>query len=63
VGELDEAKVFYLMQRGLPAGAARALLVEGFVAELFDDVTYAAIASYLREEAETAARHLTGGAA
>ena len=59
VGELDEAKVFYLKSRGLSDEAARALLVEGFVAELFDDLADAAIALHLREGAQAAARRLT----
>jgi Fe-S cluster assembly protein SufD len=60
VGELDENKVFYLKSRGLSDEVARALLVEGFVAELFDDVADEAIAEYLREGAQSAARRITG---
>jgi Fe-S cluster assembly protein SufD len=60
VGELDEAKVFYLKSRGLSDEAARALLVEGFVAELFDGAADEAIAAHLREGAQAAARRLTG---
>jgi len=59
VGELDENKVFYLKSRGLSDEAARALLVEGFVAELFDDVAHEAIAAHLRDGAQGAARRLT----
>jgi Fe-S cluster assembly protein SufD len=59
VGELDEAKVFYLQSRGLGDEAARALLVEGFVAELFDGVADEAIAAHLRAGAQAAAHRLT----
>ncbi|MEM9169972.1 MAG: Fe-S cluster assembly protein SufD [Pseudomonadota bacterium] len=37
-GALDAAALFYLRQRGLSAEAARALLIEAFVAEAFDGV-------------------------
>jgi len=36
VGELDEEALFYLRSRGVPEPAARAMLVEGFVATVFD---------------------------
>jgi Fe-S cluster assembly protein SufD len=38
VGELDEDALFYLRARGLSEIEARALLIEGFVAELFDEI-------------------------
>ena len=38
VGELDPAQLFYAAARGLDPAAARALLLEGFIAGLWDDV-------------------------
>ena len=38
VGELDPAQLFYAQSRGLDPAAARALLLEGFIAGLWDDV-------------------------
>lgn len=37
VGELDEEAIFYLRSRGVPEREARAMLVEGFVATVFDE--------------------------
>ncbi len=36
-GELDEDALFYLRSRGVPENAARAMLVEGFQAEVVED--------------------------
>jgi Fe-S cluster assembly protein SufD len=36
VGELDESQLFYAMSRGLPPAEARALLLEGFVMDLWE---------------------------
>ncbi len=38
VGELDQGALFYLKSRGLDHKAAKALLVEAFVSEVFDDI-------------------------
>jgi Fe-S cluster assembly protein SufD len=38
VGELDQAQLFYAMSRGLDPATARALLLEGFVMDLWDGV-------------------------
>ena len=38
IGQLDENALFYMRQRGIPAGEARALLTEAFVADVFDDI-------------------------
>jgi len=38
VGELDAAQLFYAESRGLDPAAARALLLEGFIAGLWDEV-------------------------
>ena len=40
VGELDEDQLFYLRARGISAARARAMLVEAFVGEIFDDVAH-----------------------
>ncbi|WP_321395696.1 Fe-S cluster assembly protein SufD [Emcibacter sp.] len=38
VGELDDMALFYLESRGLAPAEARALLVEAFLAEVFEDI-------------------------
>ena len=38
VGELDHAQLFYLRSRGVPAPAARAILVRAFLAEAIDPI-------------------------
>lgn len=48
VGALDDAQLFYLRTRGVPEGAARALLTEAFLAE--------AIPDWAPEEAQAEAR-------
>ncbi|MFQ5534172.1 MAG: Fe-S cluster assembly protein SufD [Sphingomonadales bacterium] len=47
VGELDSDMLFYLRSRGLDLPAARALLIEGFVAQLLDSIEIDAVRSYL----------------
>ena len=37
VGELDPDQLFYALSRGLPPAEAKALLLEGFVLQLWDD--------------------------
>ncbi|MBB3898000.1 Fe-S cluster assembly protein SufD [Roseococcus suduntuyensis] len=39
VGALDEAQLFYLRARGIPADTARAMLVEAFLTEAIEGVT------------------------
>lgn len=43
VGELDAEALFYLNSRGLDMAAAKSLLVEAFVAEVYDDVAIPAV--------------------
>lgn len=50
VGELDAGQLFYLMARGLSPDEARALLVEGFVAELLADIAEEAVREALLAE-------------
>ncbi|MEE9348362.1 MAG: Fe-S cluster assembly protein SufD [Robiginitomaculum sp.] len=38
IGQLDEQALFYMRQRGIPVKAARALLTQAFVADVFDDM-------------------------
>ncbi len=38
IGQLDESALFYMRQRGIPLGQARALLTEAFLTEVFDDM-------------------------
>ena len=45
VGELDNEAIFYLKSRGLDQRAAKALLVEAFVAEVFEDIKLQSVKS------------------
>ncbi|MBY0423882.1 MAG: Fe-S cluster assembly protein SufD, partial [Parvularculaceae bacterium] len=47
-GALDPDALFYLRQRGLPEGAARALLVEAFLGEIFDETAHPGVAATFR---------------
>ena len=40
VGALDEEALFYMRQRGIPEGQARALLIEAFVGEVIDRIAH-----------------------
>ena len=51
VGELDANALFYLASRGIAPAEAKALLLRGFIAGVFDDVADAAA----RERLEAAA--------
>lgn len=50
-GALDADALFYLRQRGLPEIAARALLVEAFLGEVFDAVAHTGVAATFRTRA------------
>ncbi len=50
-GALDAEALFYLRQRGLSEAAARALLVEAFLSEVFDDIAHPAVAAAFRARA------------
>ena len=58
VGELDAAQLFYAMSRGLSPEDARALLLEGFITGLWDEVSD----DTQRETIATAARQALRGA-
>lgn len=47
-GELEEEALFYMRARGIPEAQARAMLIEGFLDEVFEDMSRAAIAEVLR---------------
>jgi Fe-S cluster assembly protein SufD len=47
VGELDEAALFYLRSRGIPAEEARRLLIEGFLREPIEGIADTAIRDHL----------------
>jgi Fe-S cluster assembly protein SufD len=38
-GQLDDEALFYMRSRGIPASCAKALLIEAFIAELFEEIT------------------------
>ena len=38
IGALDESALFYMRQRGIPLGQAKALLIEAFLVGVFDDI-------------------------
>jgi Fe-S cluster assembly protein SufD len=51
-GAIDETALFYLRSRGVPATAAKALLVLAFLAEAIDEIADAAIADDIRARLE-----------
>lgn len=53
VGELDENALFYLKSRGLDHKSAKSLLVEAFVAEVFEDINFEPIREKYLELART----------
>jgi|APTNR8051073442_1049403.scaffolds.fasta_scaffold09385_2 Fe-S cluster assembly protein SufD len=53
VGQLDAMALFYLRSRGIPEAMARRILVEGFLAEAFDEIGDAAIRSEMTARAST----------
>lgn len=54
VGELDRAALFYMASRGLEPARAKALLLEAFIAGLFDDMGDAAERDRFHEAARAA---------
>lgn len=64
VGELDQAALFYLEARGIPADQARAMLAEAFAADVLDGVTDEELRDYLiRRVADWMALAVRGDAA
>jgi Fe-S cluster assembly protein SufD len=52
VAEIDEDQLFYLRARGIPEAAAKALLVEAFVAETLDGIGNEAVRAGLMQRAQ-----------
>jgi len=52
VGALDEAQLFYLRARGIPADQARAMLVQAFLVEAIEGVTHPLAQAALAEATE-----------
>jgi len=50
IGQLDESALFYMRQRGIPLGEARAMLTEAFVADVFDDMADEALKDSLLDK-------------
>jgi Fe-S cluster assembly protein SufD len=48
VGDLDEAQLFYLQARGIPAPVARRMLIDAFAAEVVDLVEDVPARDYLK---------------
>ena len=49
VGTLDESALFYMQQRGIPAGEARALLTQAFLIEVIDRIEHEGAREVARE--------------
>ena len=60
VGELDPAQMFYAQSRGLDPASARALLLEGFVMGLWDEIAADAERERICEAARDALRRVAG---
>jgi Fe-S cluster assembly protein SufD len=60
-GDLDEDALFYLRSRGIPAAKARALLVEAFLVEIFEEQTNEDLAAVLRQVTADALHSLGQG--
>ena len=60
VGELDPNHLFYALSRGLDPASAKALLLEGFVLQLWDDVPDEAQREALVEASRAALRSVVG---
>ena len=60
VGELDADQLFYAMSRGLDPATAKALLLEGFVLELWDEIADEAQREAMVEASRAALRSVVG---
>jgi Fe-S cluster assembly protein SufD len=52
-GQISENELFYLLSRGIPATAAKQLLVSGFLNEVVDRLDHPAISSLVHDLIET----------
>ncbi len=50
-GQVDRNQLFYLQSRGLPEATARRLLIEGFLAEAFEQISHLCVRETLLEQA------------
>ena len=48
-GELSPAELFYLRSRGISKEQARFMMIEGFAAEIVDEVSYTPLKERLRQ--------------
>ncbi|MEE8258616.1 MAG: SufD family Fe-S cluster assembly protein [Sphingomonadales bacterium] len=53
VGELDQAALFYMMQRGIPEGEAKALLVRAFLGEIIEGLSDEKMMAHFEQKIET----------
>ncbi len=53
IGALDESALFYMRQRGIPLQQARALLMEAFLTDVFDDLEDEALQASLVDKLRT----------
>lgn len=51
-GQLDDASMFYLRSRGIPASMARALLIQSFLSEVVEKMTYAPMRETMQARVE-----------
>ncbi|MGB0629874.1 MAG: Fe-S cluster assembly protein SufD [Alphaproteobacteria bacterium] len=49
VGDLDKAALFYLQSRGIPTDQAKSLLIEAFIAEIFDDLPEGPVGDHIAD--------------
>jgi Fe-S cluster assembly protein SufD len=54
IGQLDEMALFYAQQRGLPMAEAKALLMQAFVAEAFNEIADPDLREHMVNVAEIA---------
>jgi Fe-S cluster assembly protein SufD len=59
VGELDRNALFYLASRGLPPAEAKKLMLQGFIAELFEGIEEDGARERIEQTALTALARLT----
>jgi len=60
VGELDETLLFYLRSRGISEAEARTMLIDAFLVDTLEEVSYQPFADYLRAQVSGWTAHQTG---
>ncbi len=53
VGELDEAALFYMMQRGIPEDEAKAVLVRAFLGDIIEGLNDEKLVAHFEQKIET----------